>query len=358
MGASGTRCLSSCNHKTGCRSPRPVVSQSNVASFLRRKTLFIAACVMLIFAALPGQQLPPENSHAKVELIAEPSTALPGRLVAIGLLFRLDKGWHIYWQNPGDSGEPPKVQWQFPPGFAAGPIQWPQPMRLGGGTVVDYGYESQVLLMAPIEGTLKGGAAPISGFSADVKYIVCREMCIPAKAHLTLPHPTGDDWVRWHSLFEQTRRQLPKPAPPSWKVSAESDNSQFIVSVQGGPQVQSASFFPLEPGQIENSSPQGFVSDRMGFRLILKKSDQLTKPISTLKGLIIFGPGKGFEVAAPVVSHKRESTGAGSRVVPNGERKNVKTVPDIKRIRAYSFDCIIGRVGGAGGRNSTGFHRN
>ncbi len=41
---------------------------------------------------------------------------------------------------------------------------------------------------------------------------------------------------------------------------------------------------------------------RNGFRLTLKKSDQLTKAITTLKGLIVLGPGRAFEVSAPVVS--------------------------------------------------------
>jgi thiol:disulfide interchange protein DsbD len=265
-----------------------------------RNSVFLVLCAMLILAARPSAPSP-ATSHAKVELVAEQPTA-PGRPLWVGLLFRLDQGWHIYWQNPGDSGEPPKVQWQLPPGFAAGKIRWPQPIRLGGGTVVDYGYEGQVLLMAPIEGPVRGDANSIPSLSADVKYIVCGEMCIPGKAHPTLALPPRGDWGQWRVLFQQTREQFPKPAPPDWKVSAKSESSRFIVSVRGVPQVQSASFFPLEPGQIENSGPQAFASNRTGFSLTLKKSDQLIKPISTLRGLIVLGPGRAFEVAAPVVS--------------------------------------------------------
>ncbi len=272
-----------------------------MASLSRRKSLFLLPFVMLMLAGRPSAQTPAE-SHAKLELITEQNTSSPGKPLWLGLLFRLDPGWHIYWQNPGDSGEPPKVHWHLPPGFSAGTIRWPQPVRLGGGTVVDYGYEGQVLLMAPFEGTAKEQATSIPSLSADVTYIVCREMCIPGKAHLTSAPPPAGDWSHWRALFEQTRQQLPKPAPPGWKVSAESDNSHFTVSVRAGPQVQRASFFPLQPGQIENSSEQEFASNRSGFRLTLKKSDQLTKPISTLRGLIVLGPERAFEVAAPVVS--------------------------------------------------------
>lgn len=271
-----------------------------VRSF-RRQNAFLLASVVLIFGAAASAQSSAE-SHAKVELIAEQQTVAAGKPFWVGLLFHLDPGWHIYWQNPGDSGEPPKVQWQLPPGFAAGAIRWPQPIRLGSGTVVDYGYEGQVLLMAPIAEASSQRASSLPSVSAEVKYIVCREMCIPGKAHLTLAMPAGGDWIQRRALFEQTRQQLPKPPPAHWKVSAESSKSNFIVSVRGSPQVQSASFFPLEPDQIDNSSSQAFASNRAEFRLTLKKSDQLIKPISTLKGLIILGPGRAFEVAAPVVS--------------------------------------------------------
>jgi thiol:disulfide interchange protein DsbD len=269
--------------------------------WLRRKSALLMPCVMLIFTARLSAQLP-IDSHAKVELITEQNTAPPGRPLWVGVLFRLDQGWHIYWQNPGDSGEPPKVQWQLPSGFVAGTLRWPQPIRLGGGTVVDYGYEGEVLLMAPLQGTSKAHAASIPSLSADVSYIVCREMCIPGKAHLTLALPVGGDWGSWRALFERTRLQLPKPVPPGWRVSAESDKVHFMVSVRASPQVQNATFFPLNPGQVENSSTQDFASIQDGFRLTIKKSNQLIKPISTLHGLIILGPGRAYEVAVPVAS--------------------------------------------------------
>jgi len=256
---------------------------------------------MLAMAARSNAQLPVEP-HLKVELISEQVTFPPGQPLWVGLLFRLEQGWHIYWQNPGDSGEPPKVQWDLPAGFVAGSIRWPQPIRLGSGSVVDYGYEGQVLLMAPIQRSSSRNATSLPSLSADVKYIVCRDVCIPGKAHLNLSSPAGADWAPWRALFEQTRAQLPKPAPASWKVTAVSAKQHFVLSVQAVSQLTGASFFPLEPSQIDNSSPQEFASTHNGFRLILKKSDQLTEPITNLRGLIVLGPGRAFEVSAPVVS--------------------------------------------------------
>jgi len=49
-------------------------------------------------------------------------------------------------------------------------------------------------------------------------------------------------------------------------------------------------------------APQEFAPTRNGFRLTLKKSDQLTKPITILRGVLILGPGRAVEVSARVVS--------------------------------------------------------
>ncbi len=117
--------------------------------------LGMCAAVLFLGAEAKAQAPPPSESvsHAKVSLVAENASPPLGKPLWVGLLFQLDPGWHIYWQNPGDSGEPPKVQWLLPRGFRASFFDWPAPIRLGSGSVIDYGYEGQVLLMAPITST-------------------------------------------------------------------------------------------------------------------------------------------------------------------------------------------------------------
>jgi DsbC/DsbD-like thiol-disulfide interchange protein len=244
----------------------------------------------------------PVESHAQVALMVEDSTMPPGKPLWIGILFRLDEGWHIYWQNAGDSGEPPRIQWELPRGFAAGPIRWPQPVRLGSGSIVDYAYEGQVLLMAPIDEPPWSKAVSIPSISAVVKYIVCREICVPGKAHLTLSLPQASDKSQRRTLFGRARTQVPKSAPASWRMSAESDKDHFILLVRTNSRVHSATFLPMEPGEIENFAAQDFASTGSEFRLTLQKSSQLTKSISVLRGLVVLGPGRAFEIAAPVIS--------------------------------------------------------
>src|SRR5437762_4954849 len=68
--------------------------------------------------------------HVRVELITEDRSIHAGGDFALGLLFHLEKGWHVYWRNPGDSGSPPQVAWMLPAGFRAGAMEWPYPRRI------------------------------------------------------------------------------------------------------------------------------------------------------------------------------------------------------------------------------------
>ena len=244
------------------------------------------------------------SAHGKVELIADENAVIPGREFLVGLRFELEKGWHIYWINPGDSGQPPRVEWSLPAGFRAGEIEWPYPKRLGTASVVDYGYEDQVLLAVPIEPPANLSPGGTVTLRADVRWLVCREICLPEHAHLTLSlpvekqSPKGDP--AWRRLFQETKALLPKPLPRGWKASAVAEKDVFVLTVFTGSPEQAATFFPLELGQLENAVPQKVNSFDKGIRLILRKSDQLLKPITVLNGVLVLPNGRAFRIAAPV----------------------------------------------------------
>src|ERR1700675_29011 len=269
--------------------------------------LGMCAAVLFLGAEAKAQATPPSESvsHAKVSLIAENASTPSGKPLCVGLLFQLDPGWHIYWQNPGDSGEPPKVQWELPEGFQAGEIRWPVPIRLGSGSVIDYGYEAHVLLMVPIERSpgARGGSASL--VAADVKYVVCREICIPGKAHLTGLSSGGTDTAsqasEWRKLFQEARAQLPKPAPANWKVSAQSGKNDFYLTVVGVRPSRNVTFFPLRPGLIENSAEQKVAGRHDGFLLSLPKAENFAGPVSELAGILVLD-GRGYTVNAGVVA--------------------------------------------------------
>jgi len=246
------------------------------------------------------------TAHAKVTLVAENNSLQPGKTALVGVLFDLEKGWHIYWVNPGDSGEPPKIQWQLPEGFQAKEIRWPTPVRLGAGTVVDYGYEGRVLLPVPIQVPAAYAAAKPVTLSANIRYLICREVCIPAKAQasLSIPSANASSDAAARELFRGAFDNSPKAWPAGWKAQVSDNGGFFLLSLDTGTSQPRATFFPLEEDQVDNAAVQGLAATPRGVQIKLKKSDQLTKPITALKGVVVLGPGQAFEVSAPVAGKK------------------------------------------------------
>jgi thiol:disulfide interchange protein DsbD len=246
------------------------------------------------------------TSHAKIALLAENGALKPGQTASIGLFFDLDQGWHIYWINPGDSGEAPRIQWSLPKGFRTGEIRWPVPVRLVTGSVIDYGYQGRVLLSLPLQVPADYNPAATTKLAADVKYLICREVCIPAKAHadLVLPPAKGaaPDAAATRQLFEDARARLPKPLPAGAKTQVRDDGKNLVLSIETGTPETKAAFFPLEEDQLDNDVPQSLTSSRTGIQITLKKSEPLQKPITVLKGVVVFSPDRAYQVAVPVAT--------------------------------------------------------
>jgi DsbC/DsbD-like thiol-disulfide interchange protein len=251
-----------------------------------------------------GALPPAPDLHGSVQLIAEDESIKPGHESWVGVYFKLEPHWHIYWINPGDSGEPPRVEWNLPPGFQAGPLQWPYPARLVHPPLTDFGYEGEVLLAAPIHAPAQSRPDLVT-IAADVNWLVCRDVCIPATQHLAISFPmktgTPQPDPRWHKLFTEMRARCPRPAPAGWKATARSSGDRFVLSINTGKPEARAIFFPLDPLQIEDAAPQEVSSFRTGVRMTLQKSEQLLKAIPALKGVVVLAPGRASVINAPVV---------------------------------------------------------
>src|SRR5258708_19880075 len=94
--------------------------------------------------------------------------------------------WQIYWKYAGDDGIPTEIDWQLPPGFRAGPLQWPLPEREkepGGLEVFDY--NNEVLLFTEIQAPEQLPAGPID-LGAKTNWLVCEKECVPRAAPLSL----------------------------------------------------------------------------------------------------------------------------------------------------------------------------
>jgi DsbC/DsbD-like thiol-disulfide interchange protein len=273
-----------------------------------RSAWFLLAGVAWLVSPLRSATSPAEE-HARLELISEQNAIVSDKELWIGVRFDLEDGWHTYWVNPGDSGEPPRFEWELPAGFQVGAIQWPYPTRISTPPFADYGYEHQVLLMVTVRPTpgLKEGVS--ERIAARVHYLVCRDVCIPGQKQLELTLPVKSDAAASSTAqgFETTRLRLPQPVRKGWKISAASVGDEFLLDLRIGTLNATPQFFPLEEEQVENAAVQAATTIPGGIRLHLKKSNHLLKPISRLKGVLVVASGKAYMVDVPVQQPSRKA---------------------------------------------------
>lgn len=266
--------------------------------------LAFVVCSLLIGGVISAQ--PTRIPRGTLELLSDTSTISAGHEFTVGLQFKMERGWHIYWVNPGDSGEPPHVTWQLPKGLTAGDILWPAPRKMGASTIVNYVYDGDVLLMAPIRAGVDYSASSADKLEATVKFLICSDqMCMPGKAQLSLAMQTkapttGAPDSAMAARFAAARERLPKPPPGNWKFSGHVEKDSFVIEVQAGRPISQASFFPLHESQIENSAPQLTVSRPSGLRLTIRKSGELTKPLANLAGILELPGGAAYLVDVPI----------------------------------------------------------
>src|ERR1700749_2161873 len=139
--------------------------------------------------AATGNTVSTEN--VKARLVSEVTSVGPGQTFWVALEFDIRDGWHTYWRNPGDSGEPTKLAWQLPAGFSAGDIVWTTPHRFEIAPLVNYGYAKHAVHLVQVTAPkdLKAGSAiPLA---AKASWLVCSDVCIPEDANLQLPLQAG-----------------------------------------------------------------------------------------------------------------------------------------------------------------------
>ena len=131
-----------------------------------------------------------DGYNSKTRLIAA-TVSTPKPMVSAGIEISMAAGWKTYWRNPGDAGGvPPTLDWAASSNVATVRMLFPAPSRLKDASGDSIGYKSTVVF--PLEITPKDVAKPVD-LKLAIEFGVCREICVPAEAKLSLSIPaTGN----------------------------------------------------------------------------------------------------------------------------------------------------------------------
>jgi thiol:disulfide interchange protein DsbD len=247
-------------------------------------------CLSSGVVAAPGVV---ETPHVRASLVSDQASIEPGKVFWVALHFNIIEGWHTYWKNPGDSGNPPTIQWTLPAGFEASAIHWLYPERLPVGPLMNYGYsnESWLLVRMTAPDSLPPDAVTLN---ARADWLVCKEECIPEEGtfSLTLPvAPAGRSrHSEWHSRFLAAQQLIPQPSPWNSSIRVQPDSIELAIrfsSDQAG-KIRDAYFYADKYGVAEHAAPQDWSLDDQQLTIRIPRGDLMSQSLDTLTGVVVF----------------------------------------------------------------------
>ena len=160
----------------------------NILLFL----LFIISFSFISLSQKNSEKTHVSHEHVSLELISSVNSIPKENNLHLGLYFKLDPGWKIYWKYPGKAGYPPDIDWVKSKNIKDLEILWPKPEKFEILGMESLGYSKEVIL--PIKLIIENNNEKLLA-NFDVDYLTCKKICIPFNDNLILNIPTGDGQV-------------------------------------------------------------------------------------------------------------------------------------------------------------------
>ena len=235
----------------------------------------------------------PRVNAIQPELVAEGSVR-PGGEVELAIVMHTRRGWHGYWQNPGDAGLPMKVEWRLPAGASVGPLRYPVPDRLTIAGLMNYVYERDYAVLvrfkAPSGAT---GAIPVA---AAAQWLACTDkVCVPERGGFATIITVGEGAASQRMRFDKWRQLLPRPLITPVHFELAGGNLRVAIPLPRSVTVGEPYVFPLADGPVDYAAPQSF--RRVGDTLVAELKRKRGEP-HRFAGVLALGDGRGLEFTA------------------------------------------------------------
>ena len=176
--------------------------------------------------------------RTKVDLVNLTPDIRPGEKALIAMRFRCDPHFHIYWQNPGDAGQAPTVEWQELSGTKVGAFIWPGPKLIDQSGVMNFVYEGETLLL--MEVAVPSDAKGTLTFKGKAEWLECDDTgCWPhdKQVEMTVKVGAGNVPYKYDAKLYPALR-------PRLSTTASSDGKALTVVLPAGDKL-TKTWFPV-----------------------------------------------------------------------------------------------------------------
>lgn len=272
------------------------------------KTLLLFLAVTLLttpVAPVEAQESEPDH-YVDIRVIPQKDTISGGQTLDLAIEYIIYPEWHLYWQNPGDSGIPIKNTWNLPTGFEISEITWPLPEKILVEPLANYGYKDKVTLLQTIKAPVNLPEGPVK-FDATVNMLVCKDICIPETAQIEFELNIGaGEPADNAAVIEAARKHIPQSLEGTFSFTEE--NAKLITKFKpldkekfAGLQLKTAEFFPAEWGVINHfPSPENTLEENGTLVIKQERSETKIADMEILSGLLTWKNDDGTYVGYSV----------------------------------------------------------
>lgn len=246
-----------------------------------RLLLSLIAILLCAFPAYAAETTPVDTGEVLGQVVSSHDVVTPGQDFHIALSTVLNEGWHTYWRNPGDSGEPVDFQINPVPNVTLGDIIWPLPKPVPTGPIMNYGFEGEPLFPVPVRVSSDATPGDVLTFSGKAYYLVCREICIPEGFDYALDVTVGETAQTDRRRSRNIKKAIAAgPRPADINAGARMENGRLLIDVaMETAGITDVYIFPVDPGTTLHSDPQSAASGPRGVSFNLSPGFGLTDGI-------------------------------------------------------------------------------
>jgi len=250
----------------------------------------------VLFSSIAASN-PVDTGHAKVSLITDLSQSQSEEFY-VGVRLEMQKGWHTYWENPGDSGGTFEALWDLPAGLKIeeGFSNWPTPTTIPYPPLMTYGYENEVIFPFKVK---KIKDAILGMVNLEFNFLICADICIPETATLQLDLKTANG----SQTLTNAISLLPKKDIAT--QSKHQDDALVIGFKKIDQDFTEAYFFPRNTRDFYYTAKQKITQNTDGSFAITVPT--MNGDFNSFSGILSLD-GKGYQVQESLQIHQSESS--------------------------------------------------
>lgn len=236
--------------------------------------------------------------NTKATLVSEHTAIKAGEDIHLAVILEPNKGWHTYWENPGDAGLAPTLSWTLPEGFKAGNIDWPAPEHLKEGTLLTYSYKSTSFLAVNVSTPSTLDSSKDQTIKVKAEWLVCNDICIPESAELELTLPVITDNLTASSdseAFAEHRKTRPADLKDNGSFFLRDKQLVFSIPTKalGENDIEKARFSLRQQNVMDYSAKQDVVIGKDTIQITAVAGDEVPK--ESLSGIFSITNKDGSE---------------------------------------------------------------